>query len=206
MKLPFISEKRQSSSNVKKDLQRGSEAGAGTEGDYSEDQSVRGLSELYSPEQTGKSHVYDIADVLLDMGKINAKQHASLREKQQAKPASDVAELLLKMEKIGADDIFTAKAKLYDLEFRHIGPDDVQKEAFEKIDIDFIKSNSVCPIAMEKGTLVVATSEPANVLAIEDVKRQTQMELEVVVRTSRKIQKTWKKWQANRLLLSSSII
>jgi type IV pilus assembly protein PilB len=57
----------------------------------------------------------------------------------------------------------------------------VQKEAFEKLDIDFIKSNSLCPIAIEQGTLVVATSEPANVFAIEDVKRQTQMELMVVV-------------------------
>jgi type IV pilus assembly protein PilB len=181
MKLPFISEKRRDSSNVKKDLQRSSEAGAGPERNCSEDQSVRGLSELYSPEQAGESHVYDIANVLLDMGKINAKQLTSLRKQQQAKPASDIAELLLKTEKIGADDILKAKAKLYDLEFRHIGPDDVQKEAFEKINIDFIKSNSVCPIAMEKGTLVVATSEPANVLAIEDVKRQTQMELEIVV-------------------------
>jgi len=181
MKLPFISEKKQDSSKPEKDLQRSLDTGSALDRNCSEDQSVRGLSELYSPEQTGESHVYDIADVLLDMGKINAKQHERLRKKQQAKPASDVAELLLKMEKISADDILTAKAKLYDLEFRHIGPDDVQKEAFEKIDIDFIKSNYVCPIAMDKGTLVVATSEPANVLAIEDVKRQTQMELEVVV-------------------------
>ena len=181
MKLPFISEKRKDSSKPKKDLERSLDTGSAPGSDCSEDQSVRGLSELYSPEQTGESHVYDIADVLLDMGKINAKQHASLRKKQQAKPASDVAELLLKTEKISDDDILTAKARLYDLEFRHIAPDDVQKEALEKLDINFIKSNSVCPIAIEQGILVVATSEPANVLAIEDVKRQTQMELEVVV-------------------------
>ena len=181
MKLPFISEKRRDSTSPKKDLQQSPDTSTVPGGSCYENQSVRGLSDLYSPEQTGESHVYDIADVLLDMGKIDSRQHASLRKKQKTKPASDVAELLLKMEKISADDILTAKAKLYDLEFRHIGPDDVQKEAFEKIDIDFIKSSSICPIAIEKGTLVVATSEPANVLAIEDVKRQTKMELEVVV-------------------------
>ncbi|HUU19730.1 MAG TPA: hypothetical protein VMW72_21445, partial [Sedimentisphaerales bacterium] len=181
MKLPFISEKRKDSSSPKKDFKRSLDTGSTPSPDCSEDQSVRGLSELYSPEQASESHVYDIADVLLEMGKINSKQLTSLRKQQQAKPASDITPLLLKMEKISSDDILTATAKIYDLEFRHILPEDVQKEAIEKLDTDFIKSNSVCPIAIEQGTLVVATSEPANVLAIEDVKRQTQMEVRVVV-------------------------
>jgi len=74
-----------------------------------------------------------------------------------------------------------AKASLYGLQFRHVKVEEIEKEAFEKLDIDFIKSSSVCPIAIEEGDLVVATSEPANVFAIEDVKRQTQMEPRVVV-------------------------
>jgi len=97
MKLPFISEKR-------KDLERSLDTGPSPSPDCSEDQSVRGLSELYSPEQASESHVYDIADVLLEMGKINSKQLTSLRKQQQAKPASDVTALLLKMEKISSDD------------------------------------------------------------------------------------------------------
>jgi type IV pilus assembly protein PilB len=181
MKLPFISQKRRDSSNVKKDFKQSTGVGSTPGRDFRDDQSVRGLSELYSPEQTSESHVYDIADVLLDMGKINPQQHASLRKKQQEKPASDVAELLLKVGTINTDDILEAKAKLYDLEFRHIGPDDVQKEAFEKLEIDFIRKSSICPVAIEKGTLVVATSEPANVFAIEDVKQQTKMNLQVLV-------------------------
>ncbi|MFA5252731.1 MAG: GspE/PulE family protein, partial [Phycisphaerae bacterium] len=100
--------------------------------------------------------------------------------------ASDAAAILLKTGLINADDILEAKASLCGLEFRRIKPEDVEKEAFEKLDIDFIKDNYVCPIAIEKGSaegeiLVVATSEPANVFAIEDVKRQTRMELKVVV-------------------------
>ena len=48
------------------------------------------------------------------------------------------------------------------------------------LDIDFIKNTSVCPIAVQGDTLVVATSEPANLFAIEEVKRRTQMNLQVV--------------------------
>ena len=166
-------------------------------------QLIRGLSDLYFPEapvcevsqrpnpqEPGSSNVHDIADVLLDMGKIASEQYARLRREQLAKPACNAAALLLEWGLINADDILAAKAKLYALEFRHIAPAEVDRAAFEKLDIDFIKSSGICPIAIEKSaeggkareeTLVVATSEPANVLAIEDVKKQTQMTLRVVV-------------------------
>jgi type IV pilus assembly protein PilB len=148
-----------------------------------QDTEIRGLSDLYFPgEEAGESRVRDIADVLLEMGKLTAQQHAQLRQEQSVKPTgSDVATLLLETGLSDADDVLEARAKLYDMEFRHIEPKDIEKEAFEKLDVDFIKRNSVCPIAIEEEDLVVATSEPANVFAIEDVKRQTKMNPQVIV-------------------------
>ena len=147
------------------------------------DMEIRGLSDLYFPEEEAdESRVQDIADVLLEMGKLTSQQHAQLRQEQSVKPTgSDVATLLLETGLSNADDVLEARAKLYGLEFRHIQPEDVDKVAFEKLDVDFIKSRSVCPIAIEGETLVVATSEPADVFAIEDVKRRTQMNLQVIV-------------------------
>jgi type IV pilus assembly protein PilB len=109
------------------------------------------------------------------MGKLTPEQYAHLQ------PSTNPVGAGLKEGLISADDILEAKALLYGLEFRHIEPENIEKCAFEKLDIDFIKSSSVCPIAIEGETLVVATSEPANVSAIEDVKRQTQMSVKVVV-------------------------
>ena len=157
-----------------------------------DDQSIRGLSELYVPEETGESSSangvgaeHSIVNVLLDMGKLTAEQCEHLWQehscRQQAGHGGDVETILLKAGLVGADDILKARAKLYELEFQHIKPEKVEKEAFEKLGIDFIKSNSICPIAIEEGTLVVATSEPANVFVIEDVKRRTQMNMRLVV-------------------------
>jgi len=182
MKLPFVFEKKQwNSSEPEEDLQGYSDSNAAGGQSCSENQSIRGLSDLYFPEEAGESHVPDVADVLLDMGKITPESHAHLRQEQLEKPGSDAAELLLKADLVDADDILMARAKLCGLEFQHIGPENIESSAFGKLDIDFIKSSSVCPIAIEEDTLVVATSEPANVFAIEDVKRQTQMDLRVVV-------------------------
>ncbi|MDD5327174.1 MAG: type II/IV secretion system protein [Phycisphaerae bacterium] len=157
------------------------------------DHSIRGLSSLYCPEETGESHVCDIADALLEMGKLTPEVHGFLLQDVacgRIKSASEAATSLLKMGLIKPDDILEAKALLYGLEFRSIKPEDVEKKAFEKLDVNFIKSNSICPVAIEKSdlqdeageeTLVVATSEPANVFAIEEVKRRTRMNLKVVV-------------------------
>jgi len=146
-----------------------------------EDSLIRGLSDLYVPEESRLLHERDIADVLLQMGKITDQQHAQVRQEQLEKPGSDAATWLLKNGLINANDVLMAKAELYGLEFRKIGPEDVQTQAFGKLDLDFIKTSNIVPIAIEQDSLVVATSEPANIFAIEDVKRQTQMNLQVVV-------------------------
>jgi type IV pilus assembly protein PilB len=181
MKLPFGLDKKRNLSVPRKDLHGHPGAGAAADQICSDEQSVRGLSDLYSPEPSSESHVYDIADVLLEAEKITSEQLARVRQQQQINPGSDAAALLLKAGAVGANDILQAKAKLYGLEFRHIEPQSVQKQAFEKLDINFIKNNSVCPVAIEEETLVVATSDPANLFAIEEVKRQTRMDVRTVV-------------------------
>ena len=147
------------------------------------DQSVRGLSDLYSPDPGPDLHspVHDIADILQEMGKITEDQYARLRLHQASNPACDSVEWLVQEKCVDADDVLPAKAQWYGLEFQPIAPADVEKEAFEKLSSEFIRRNFILPVRVEGQTLVVATSEPGNVLAMEDVKRQTQMELKVVV-------------------------
>jgi type IV pilus assembly protein PilB len=188
MKLPFISGKKQEFSGSEADLKEYLDSDSGADQCDTDDQSIRGLSDLYFPEENGESHVHDIADVLLDIGELTPEQYAHLRQEQSANPGSDTEELLQKIGLANTDSILMAKARLYGLEFRHLGPENVEKKAFEKLDIDFIKSSGVMPVAIEEDTLLVATSEPANVFAIEDVKRKTQMNLQVVVCSTQDIE------------------
>jgi type IV pilus assembly protein PilB len=146
-----------------------------------EDDEVRGLSDLYSPEPTSQSHVRDVADILLELEKITDEQYGRLRRELMSRPGMDPATWLLKEGFIDSDDVLHAKAKLSGLEFRRISPQEVDKQAFEKLDLDFIQRSSIVPVTIEDGELLVATSEPANVFAIEDVKRQTGMEVHVVI-------------------------
>ncbi|MGB2808232.1 MAG: hypothetical protein WBC22_10850, partial [Sedimentisphaerales bacterium] len=165
------------------------------------DTDISGLSDLYFPQEDKGSRVRDVADVLLEIGKITPETYERLRRRSGSAVAepSDTATLLLEAGLCSEDDILMAKANLCGLEFRRIGQEDVEKEAFEKLEIDFIKSSSVCPVAIEQETLLVATSEPANVFVIEDVKRQTRMNVQVLVCPDEDINKVCEAFEKERI-------
>ncbi len=144
---------------------------------------IPGLSDLYVPTETAKSLARDIVDVLLDMGKITLQIRNDFRQLQSQKQGTDPEAYLLEKRLVANEDILEAKANLYDMELRHIDAKTIDKEIFEKsgLDINFIRCNNMAPVAIEKDTLVVATSDPANVFAIEEVKTHTQLNVKAVV-------------------------
>lgn len=160
-----------------------------TDQNIGQDETICGLTDLYVPkdertdsdtEQDQQPHIRDILDVLQEMEKLTAQQHLQLRQKAHNSD-SDIEALILDSGLLDPIDILKAKAQLHELDFVLITPDTVEAEVFEKLDLDFIKSNNIIPIAIEGETLVIATTDPSNVFAIESVKRHTQMDTKVVV-------------------------
>jgi len=151
----------------------------------SSEEEIKGLSNLYTPQEQPQqaSLVADVVDVLLQMEKIDQSQYQQLRQQQQSAPDGQIEQIVRQSELVGDDDILQAKAQIYGMEFRHISPDDLDKNLFDKLSVqlEFVRNNGVCPLKVEGNNLIVATSDPANIFAIEDVKRQTDMEVRVVV-------------------------
>jgi len=139
-----------------------------------------GLQNLYSPQTTTQTRIHDIADILLDEELLSAEQLDAIRGQQQESGAD--IENLLTEQGFGAEQLLQAKAKLYGYEFRTITPEQIDHKAFSLMDIKTIRENKVMPIEItEDGVLLVATTQPSNVFAIDDVKRQTGMTIDVVV-------------------------
>lgn len=139
-----------------------------------------GLCNLYSPQTSEAAHVRDMIDVLVEMEKITAQQAEQIR-RQDAQKAPGGLEGLLKKAGATDEDILAARASLCGFEFRRITAEAVNRHAFDKLEADYIRSNHIMPVAIENDVLIVATSEPTNVFAIDDVKRQTRMPVQVVV-------------------------
>jgi type IV pilus assembly protein PilB len=149
--------------------------------DRSCDEEINGLSQLYCPEQDNTASIRDVLDVLQEMGKVTDNQFTKVRETHKKRADCDICKIITDLKIANKIDISTAQAFLHGFEFRHIDPDDVQKEAFCKLDIEYIKSNRIMPVEVKGKKLIVATSRPADLFVIEDVKSQTQMNVEAVV-------------------------
>ena len=153
--------------------------------DNGDDEEINGLSQLYSPEQEQQqesaAHIRDVADVLSETGKITGEQLSELRRIQKQKANCDICQVIKELNIAHEPDISIARAGLYGFEFKKIEPEQIDKSVFNKLDFEYVKSNRIMPIAIRDEILVVATSRPADLFVIEDVKRQTQMKIETVV-------------------------
>ena len=148
---------------------------------------VLGLTEIYSPapdvtaSPSSRGSVRDVADMLLDMEKLTQAQYSQLREYQAQHPNLDSTEWLLQENIVPLMDIQAARARLHGLEFQRIQSSEVEKEVFQMLDVEFIQNSYIMPVRMEGDVLVVATANPDNFFALDDVKRRTNKEVRVLV-------------------------
>jgi type IV pilus assembly protein PilB len=156
-----------------------------------------GLRMLYSPTATIKTHVRDLADILLEAQMLTSEQIETLRNEQQ-RGTVDLDKYLQKLG-IGKDDVLKSKAKLFGFEYRKIAPADISKEIFDKLELNYIRTNLLIPIAITDGVLTVGASDPSNVFGIDDVKRHVGMPVDVVVCSEEDIRSICDKFDESKL-------
>ena len=169
-----------------------------------DDTQIRGLSNLYCPQEDIESSVaeeadlqYGIADVLLEMGKLTFEQYTKLQQELcdvNGDPQKTIDEQLLQTAIVDTDDLLEAQAKLNGLEFKRISAEQVDTDILNKIglDIDYIQNSSACPIALEKDTLIVATSDPSNVFNVEELGQQAGLDVWIVISPQKDIDNVYR--------------
>jgi type IV pilus assembly protein PilB len=154
---------------------------------------VAGLTTLYSPQIETKDSdgvcVRDVADTLVGMGRLTSDQLSEVRGAQLKNVYADTAEILRRLGFVNNEDILAARAHMNGLEFRHIKPEQIDKDAYAKLDNDFIVNNKIMPIVLEDNVLTVATTGPENVFVLDEVKRRTGCDIHVIVCSVEDIEK-----------------
>ncbi len=156
-----------------------------------------GLRNLYCPQTTSKIRVRDILDILEDDQILDREQAEQVRAEQ--KQSGTELDKLLAKRSITDEQILRAKAALYGFEFQSIDPEQVDPKAFSLLEMNYILTNNLLPVKFrEDGSLLVATINPSNVFAIDDVKRQTNMNVDVVVCTRTDIEAVCEKFDDSK--------
>ena len=166
--------------------------------DTSCDEEINGLSQLYCPQQDNTANIRDVLDVLLEMGKVTDNQFSKAREAHKKKADCDICQIITKLKIAKKDEIATAQASLHGLEFRQVEVEQVDRGVFCKLDIEYIKSNRIMPIEVHGKKLIVVTSRPADLFVIEDVKSQTQMNVEAFVCADEDIDKVCSHFEGDK--------
>jgi type IV pilus assembly protein PilB len=135
---------------------------------------------LTPPVMRGRSSGF-VTDVLVDLGYVpEDRARAAIEEARTA--AQPPEELLLSQGAISAEQLSRAVAERYGLDHVDLGIYQVDMAAANLIPVNTARRYRALPIGfVDKQTLLVAMSDPTNVLAVDDVQIATGLDCRVAV-------------------------
>jgi type IV pilus assembly protein PilB len=144
------------------------------------DPSAGGTPGLTPPVMRGRSSGF-VTDVLVDLGYVpEDRARAAIEEARTAGRPPE--ELLLNQGAITADQLSRAVAERYGLDHLDLGAYQVDMAAANLIPVNTARRYKALPVGFaDKGTLLVATADPTNVLAVDDIQIATGLDCRVAV-------------------------
>ncbi len=124
-----------------------------------------------------------LAQVLLESGLIDEAQ-LQLAYGEQERSGKSLGRVLIEMDLFSEADLVAALARHLGLEYVDLSDTGIDPMAASLVPDKLARRHGVLPIKFdEDGVLVVAMSDPGNVLAIDDVRTATDREVRTVVST-----------------------
>ena len=124
-----------------------------------------------------------LGEILIARGVITPEQLAEALEVQKEK-GGRLGEILVRQKAATFDDVMSALAEQLGLEFTaHIDPQRIDYELASRVSITYAKKEGVLPIYREDDHVVVATSDPLNHEALEELRLLFDSPIKVIVTT-----------------------
>ncbi|MBL7649220.1 MAG: hypothetical protein JNK74_23830 [Candidatus Hydrogenedentes bacterium] len=124
-----------------------------------------------------------IGQILLDAGVITEEQLEKALEVQKSNPQQHLGALLGELGFASEEAIAQARASQCGVDYIRIAEDTVDPEAAALINQRLASQHNCIPISATPKTMVLAVTNPMDLLAIEDVERFTNRKVDVVVGT-----------------------
>ncbi len=129
-----------------------------------------------------------LGDLLVDRGLITEDELKDALSKQKEMNLR-LGETLVKSGYVTEDDIAITLSDQFNIPFAQISNLNFQPEALDLINQSLVEKHQVVPIALENDVLTLATADPTDVIALDDIHYQTNKRLKLVVVTKRDIER-----------------
>jgi type IV pilus assembly protein PilB len=138
------------------------------------------------PRRRGASGRF-LTDVLVELGYIDSERVAAAIE--QARIAGMPPErVLLEQRAISSEQLSRAIAERYGLDHLDLGAFPIDMAAANLLTVSYAKRYGAVPVAfIDEGTLLLAMSDPANVLAVDDIGLMTRLDIRPAVASAEDI-------------------
>jgi len=123
-----------------------------------------------------------LGHILVDRGLLTLEQLRQAEAEQQDTGQS-LGRVLVSQRIVTEKDLVAALATQIGMGFVDLAEADVDPRATTMVSEKIMRRHSLLPIGFEDGKLVVAMSDPSNVVAMDDVRTITKMEVKPVVAT-----------------------
>jgi type IV pilus assembly protein PilB len=135
-----------------------------------------------------KSFAERIADALVEDGLLSASQIEELLERQR-KEGARLVKLLVDKDKqyVSPDDLAVCMGRVLNVSPINLGRINIQPEIVELVPRDTAHNHRVVPISRLDNKLFLAMADPLNVLAIDDVRRITKLEIAPLIASEKAI-------------------
>lgn len=129
-----------------------------------------------------------LGESLVEKGIINAKQ-LSQAEKESLKNHDPLRKTLIKMGVVKEEDIIAFFEKQLNIPHVNLNNYIIDKNLFPLISEDFARKHGIIPLFKTRDMMIVATVDPLNVIAIDDIREKTKCIIEPVVANENEIMK-----------------
>ncbi len=119
--------------------------------------------------------------LLLDKGLVNEEQ---LLEAFDSSGVKSLAHRLVELKMVSEEDIYKAIAEKMNLEYIDLNENEIDPNAATIISEEIARKYNLIPVKFEDETMIVAMADPANVLAIDDLRVMTGYDIKPVVSSS----------------------
>src|SRR5450755_3591731 len=127
-----------------------------------------------------------IADALVEDGLLSANQVEELLE-QQKKQGARLVKLIIEKAYVSEQDLAVCMGRVLNVTPINIARTSITPELVELLPREMMHNHRVIPISRLENKLFLAMADPLNVLAIDDVKRITKLEITPLIASEKAI-------------------
>ena len=147
-----------------------------------------------------------LGNVLVERGYLSAEGLAAALERQHANKNKLLGEILIETEACTEEQVVECLAVEFGAPYARLDARMYDPKVIDILPREYIEKNLVLPLFVVRHTLTIAVAEPSNLFLLDEIQGLTQLEVQLVVATSKDIRRVLTSLPNSKVFVIDDII